>query len=168
MARSAAQPFQAIVCVNDKADLAGRFKADMLHLGQTDGPSKPAKQQLHEWAILGRSTHSAKQADAAVADKRVDYFCGPVYATSTKPDYPPVGLNVVRYAAELARHRHQAKPWFAIGGIDTSNLDEVIAAGARRVCVVRAITQADDPRAAAEAISQPLHAAWRADPAMEQ
>jgi thiamine-phosphate pyrophosphorylase len=170
VARAAAQTFQGIVCVNDQPALAGRFGADMLHLGQTDGPSKRAKARLHEWALLGRSTHSTGQVDAAIADPLVDYFCvGPVYATPTKPDYPPVGLDLLRYAAKVAPPSDiLAKPWFAIGGIDSTNVDDVIAAGARRACVVRAVTQAADPRSGAEAISTPLRAAWKSDPAMEQ
>jgi thiamine-phosphate pyrophosphorylase len=94
---------------------------------------------------------------------------GPVYATSSKPDYEPVGLDLVRYAARKARvGRIKSKPWFAIGGISLDNLDEVIEAGARRVCVVRAITQASDPQDAAQRLSSRLRAAWNADPAMER
>ena len=92
-----------------------------------------------------------------------------MYATSTKPDYEPVGLDLVRYAAQVAPPSDlAAKPWFAIGGIDLDNLDDVLAAGARRVCVVRALTLADDPEAAARELSARLRQAWRADPAMEQ
>ena len=84
---------------------------------------------------------------------------GPVYATSTKPDYEPVGLDLVRYAARVAPPSDlAAKPWFAIGGIDLDNLDDVLAAGARRVCVVRAITLADDPEAAAARAQLPAPA----------
>jgi thiamine-phosphate pyrophosphorylase len=170
IARSAAALHQGIVCVNDSPRLAARFHSDMLHLGQTDGPSAPARGQLHRWAILGRSTHSPAQADEAIADPDVDYFCvGPVYATSTKPDYEPVGLDLVRYAAKVAPVTDiGSKPWFAIGGISLENLDDVIEAGARRVCVVRAITQASDPEAAARQLRDRLQAAWRADPRTEQ
>jgi thiamine-phosphate pyrophosphorylase len=170
IARQAAAPYQAIVCVNDSADLAGRFQADMLHLGQADGPSAAARRYLHQWALLGRSTHAPRQTDKAIKDKDVDYFCvGPVYATSTKPDYPPVGLDVVRYAAKKAPVVSiKSKPWFAIGGITMDNIDDVMEAGARRVCVVRAITKASDPQEAAQRLSSKLHAAWKADPAMEQ
>ena len=142
----------------------------MLHLGQTDGASAPARRHLHQWAILGRSTHAPAQTDAAIKDPDVDYFCaGPVYATSTKPDYEPVGLDLVRYAAKVAPvGRIDAKPWFAIGGISPDNLDEVIEAGARRVCVVRAITEASDPQAAADRLQTRLRAAWKADPTMER
>ena len=170
IARQAAAPYQAIVCVNDSAELAGRFQADMLHLGQTDGPSAKARRYLHRWALLGRSTHGPRQTDKAIKDSNVDYFCvGPVYATSTKPDYDPVGLDLVRYAARKAPVASiKSKPWFAIGGISMDNLDDVIDAGARRVCVVRAITQASDPQDAADRLSRRLQAAWKADPAMEQ
>jgi len=170
VARRAAEPHQAIVCVNDSPELAERFSADMLHLGQTDGPSRRARRHLHRWALIGRSTHAPKQTDKAIEDEYADYFCvGPVYATSTKPDYEPVGPDLVDYAARVAPPSDiDAKPWFAIGGINLDNLDDVIAAGARRVCVVRAITLADDPEAAARELSTRLRSAWRADPAMEQ
>jgi thiamine-phosphate pyrophosphorylase len=170
IARSAAALYQGIVCVNDSPSLAARFHADMLHLGQKDGPSAPARSQLHQWGILGRSTHSPAQADAAIADPDLDYFCvGPVYPTSTKPDYEPVGLDLVRYAAKAAPVTDiGSKPWFAIGGIDFGNIDDVIEAGARRVCVVRAITQAANPKDAARRLRDRLQAAWRADPRMEQ
>ncbi len=170
IARRAAAPYQGIVCVNDSAELAGQFSSDMLHLGQTDGKAAKARKHLHQWALLGRSTHSPKQADRAIKDPDVDYFCvGPVYATSTKPDYEPVGLDLVRHAAEVAPvFAIESKPWFAIGGIDLDNLDDVIAAGARRVCVVRAITLASDPQQAAERLRAKLQDAWRADPEMER
>jgi thiamine-phosphate pyrophosphorylase len=170
IARNAAMKHQGIVCVNDSAKLAGQFHADMLHLGQTDGGAGPARKHLHRWAILGRSTHSPGQFDQAARDPDVDYSCvGPVYATSTKPDYEPVGLELVRYAARRAPVADiKSKPWFAIGGISFDNIDAVIEAGARRVCVVRAITEASEPQAAADRISSRLRAAWKADPAMER
>ena len=168
VARRAAERHRALVCVNDSPTLAGRFAADVLHLGQTDGSSRAARRQLHRWALIGRSTHEPEQADHAIEDADADYFCvGPVYATPTKPDYRPAGLDLVRYAAEVAPAGDiEAKPWFAIGGIEAANLDEVLAAGARRVCVVRAITQADDPEVAARELSDRLREAWRSDPAM--
>jgi thiamine-phosphate pyrophosphorylase len=170
IARNAAMKHQGIVCVNDSAKLAGQFHADMLHLGQTDGEAGPARKHLHRWAILGRSTHSPGQFDQAARDPDVDYSCvGPVYATSTKPDYEPVGLDLVRYAAQAAPVSEiESKPWFAIGGISLDNLDAVIEAGARRVCVVRAITQASDPQDAAHQLRRKLQAAWKADPAMDR
>jgi thiamine-phosphate pyrophosphorylase len=169
-ARQAAGPYQGIVCVNDSPVLAGRFQADMLHLGQADGSATQARKYLHRWALIGRSTHAQRQTGKAIKDRDVDYFCvGPVYATSTKPDYEPVGLDLVRYAARKAPVALiKSKPWFAIGGISLDNIDAVIEAGARRVCVVRTITQASDPQEAAQRLSSRLRAAWKADPAMER
>ena len=169
-ARQVAGPYQGIVCVNDSAELAGGFEADMLHLGQADGPAARARNYLHRWALVGRSTHAPRQTDKAIKDRDVDYFCvGPVYATSTKPDYEPVGVDLVRYAARKAPVALiKSKPWFAIGGISSDNIDDVIEAGARRVCVVRAITEASDPQEAAQRLSGRLRAAWKADPAMER
>jgi thiamine-phosphate pyrophosphorylase len=170
VARTAARLRQNIVCVNDSAALAGQFHADMLHLGQADGPSAPARAQLHRWAILGRSTHGVSEIDAAIADREVDYLTvGPVYPTSLRPALPPVGLEPVRHAARVAPVSEIAsKPWFAIGGIGPDTIDEVIEAGARRACVVSAITQASDPQDAAQRLRRRLQAAWNADPAMER
>ena len=170
VARAAAEPHQGIVCVNDSPEVAREFGADLLHLGQTDGSARRARRKLHRWALIGRSTHATTQLDRAVADDEVDYFCaGPVYATPTKPDYTPVGLDLIRYAAKAAPPSEVAsKPWFAIGGIDTGTLDEVLDAGARRICVVRAITDADDPEAAARTLGDRLRTAWKDDPGMER
>jgi len=157
---------RGIVCVNDSPRVAKAFAADMLHLGQTDGSARKARRSLHEWALVGRSTHTPDQADEALADPDVDYFAvGPVHATPTKPDYVPVGLDLVRHAARIAPVADVAsKPWFAIGGLHLGNLDEVIEAGARRVVVVRAITQASDPEAAARVLKDRLRQAWADDP----
>jgi thiamine-phosphate pyrophosphorylase len=170
VARKAAAPYQGIVCVNDDAELAGRFQADMLHLGQTDGKAAAARRRLHRWALIGRSTHSPQQIDEAIEDPDVDYFCvGPVFRTPTKPDYEPVGLDLIRYAAEKAPTATiESKPWFAIGGISSNTIPEVIGAGARRVCVVRAITEASDPEQAARELRDNLQAAWQADPELER
>lgn len=170
VARKAAQPFQGIVCVNDSPAVAGEFSSDMLHLGQADGPSREARKPLHQWALIGRSTHAPDQVDEALVDPDADYFCvGPVYATSLKPDFPPLGLDLVRYAATVAPTSDiNARPWFAIGGIDLSTIDDVLAAGAKRVCVVSAITKAADPEAAARALSDRLREAWKSDPAMDR
>ena len=170
VARATAEPHQGIVCVNDSPGLAAEFGADLLHLGQSDGSARRARRKLHRWALIGRSTHAPDELDRAVADDDVDYFCaGPVLATPTKPTYTPVGLDLIRYATTAAPPSDVAsKPWFAIGGIDAGTLDQVLAAGARRVCVVRAITDADDPEAAARTLADRVRAAWRNDPGMER
>ncbi|MBV9319745.1 MAG: thiamine phosphate synthase [Mycobacterium sp.] len=151
----AARRHNALIAVNDRADIARTANADVLHLGQRDLPLAAAREIAGPGILIGRSTHDRDQVAGALADD-VDYFCvGPCWTTPTKPGRPAAGLGLLRVAAELAG----TKPWFAIGGIDAERLPEVLAAGARRVVVVRAITAADDPRAAAERFSSALAAA---------
>ncbi|MFI6105101.1 thiamine phosphate synthase [Streptomyces sp. NPDC051310] len=140
-----------LLAVNDRADVAHAIGSDVLHLGQGDLPVPAARAILGDRVLIGRSTHAAAEVDAAVAEPGVDYFCtGPCWPTPTKPGRYAPGLDLVRYAASL----EQDRPWFAIGGIDADNLDEVLDAGARRIVVVRAITEADDPAAAAAALAK--------------
>ncbi|MCX5370528.1 MULTISPECIES: thiamine phosphate synthase [unclassified Streptomyces] len=145
-----------LLAVNDRADIAHAAAADVLHLGQGDLPVPAARAILGEEILVGRSTHSEAEAGAAAVQEGVDYFCtGPCWPTPTKPGRPAPGLDLVRHTAALGTDR----PWFAIGGIDLGNLDEVLAAGARRVVVVRAITDADDPGAAAAEFAKRLREA---------
>ncbi len=148
----------ALLAVNDRADIALAAGADMLHLGQDDLPL-PVARRIVGATTIGRSTHDIDQVRAAAAEDAPDgpdYFCvGPCWPTPTKPGRPAPGLDLVRATAAL----EVAKPWFAIGGIDAARLPEVIAAGARRVVVVRAITAADDPKAAAAQLKQLLSSA---------
>ena len=134
--------------VNDRADVAYAVQPDILHLGQDDLPVEVARGILGAELLVGLSSHARNELDVALVEDGVDYVCaGPVWPTPTKPGRPAPGLPLVEYAAKVATDR----PWFAIGGIDLTNLDQVLAAGARRVVVVRAITEAADPaRAAAE------------------
>jgi thiamine-phosphate pyrophosphorylase len=142
----AARRHGALLAVNDRADIALAAGADVLHLGQDDLPLTVARSIIGDGPVIGRSTHDVDQAAAAVAEA-VDYFCvGPCWPTPTKPGRPAPGLDLVRHTAGLLTD----KPWFAIGGIDHERLPEVLAAGARRIVVVRAITAADDPAAAAQ------------------
>jgi thiamine-phosphate pyrophosphorylase len=151
----AARRHGALVAVNDRADIARAAGADVLHLGQDDLPLSVARDIVGPKALIGRSAHDHGQVAAAIAED-VDYFCvGPCWPTPTKPGRPAPGLQLVRIAADLAPD----KPWFAIGGIDADRLGEVLEAGARRIVVVRAITAAPDPRAAAERLSSALAAA---------
>jgi thiamine-phosphate pyrophosphorylase len=139
-ARIVTQLHGAPLGVNDRPDLAVLSGADFVHVGQEDIPVEAAR----SFGLpLGLSTHAPEEIDAATAD----YIgVGPVYATPTKAGRAAVGLELVRYAAANAR-----VPWFAIGGIDASNVQDVVGAGAERVAVVRAIGDAADPeRAAAE------------------
>ncbi|GGU79137.1 thiamine-phosphate synthase [Streptomyces filipinensis] len=145
-----------LLAVNDRADVAHAARAGVLHLGQDDLPVPAARAILGEGVLIGRSTHAESEAAAAAVQDGVDYFCtGPCWPTPTKPGRHAPGLDLVRYAAGLGTER----PWFAIGGIDLSNLDEVLDAGARRVVVVRAITEADDPGAAAAEFAKRLRQA---------
>ncbi|MCW2708408.1 MAG: thiE [Frankiales bacterium] len=151
--RDAADRHGALWSVNDRADVAHASGADVLHLGQDDLPVPAARALLGDDVLIGRSTHDARQVDAAAVEPGVDYFCvGPTWPTPTKPGRPAPGLDLTRYAARLGSTR----PWFAIGGIDLDNLDQVLAAGATRVVVVRALTEAADPRAAARAFKARL------------
>ncbi|WP_030391470.1 MULTISPECIES: thiamine phosphate synthase [Kitasatospora] len=144
-----------LLAVNDRADVAHAAGPDVLHLGQDDLPVPAARAILGEDVLIGRSCHAESEVDAAAVEPGVDYFCtGPVWPTPTKPGRFAPGLGLVEYAAKLSTGR----PWFAIGGIDLGNLDEVLAAGAHRVVVVRAITAAEDPGAAAAEFARRLRA----------
>jgi thiamine-phosphate pyrophosphorylase len=151
----AARRHGALFAVNDRADIARAAGADVLHLGQGDLPPDIARDIVGPDVLLGLSSHDPQQATDAAASA-VDYFCvGPCWPTPTKPGRQAPGLPLVRAAAAVGT----PKPWFAIGGIDAQRLPEVLDAGARRIVVVRAITGAQDPRAAAAGLSSALAAA---------
>ncbi|GLX20175.1 thiamine phosphate synthase [Streptomyces lavendulae] len=151
----AARRHGKLLAVNDRADVAHAIGSDILHLGQGDIPVPAARAILGDRVLIGRSCHAESEVDAAVAEPGVDYFCtGPCWPTPTKPGRHAPGLDLVRYTASLAQDR----PWFAIGGIDGGNLDEVLDAGATRVVVVRAITEASDPGAAAAELAKRVRA----------
>jgi len=152
VARAAAE-HGALWAVNDRADVARLTGAPVVHMGQRDLPVPAVRSLLGPDPVLGRSTHSAAQAAEAEADPDVDYFCvGPLWATPTKPGRAAVGLDLLR---EVAATR-PTTPWFAIGGVDGERLDAVLDAGASRVVVVRAITQAADPERAARELRERL------------
>ncbi|MFN2538273.1 MAG: thiamine phosphate synthase [Mycobacteriales bacterium] len=151
--REAAERHGALWSVNDRADVAHAAGADVLHLGQDDLPVPAARALLGDEVVIGRSTHDRQQVEAAALEPGVDYFCvGPTWPTPTKPGRPAPGLDLTRHAASL----DTARPWFAIGGIDLNTLEQVLEAGATRVVVVRALTEAADPRAAAAAFKARL------------
>jgi len=148
----AARRHGALLAVNDRADIARAAAADILHLGQDDLPLPVAREIIAPQALIGRSTHQSGEAARALAED-VDYFCvGPCWPTPTKPGRPAPGLDLVREVSTMG----SAKPWFAIGGIDEERLPAVLEAGATRIVVVRAITGADDPKAAAERLNAAL------------
>jgi thiamine-phosphate pyrophosphorylase len=149
--RSAAKRHGALFIVNDRPDVAHALDADGVHLGQNDLPPTVARDILGEDAIIGHSTHSPQQWDAAAPE--ADYLCiGPVWETPTKPGRPAAGLDAVRHAAESG----ETRPWFAIGGIDADNLPDVVDAGASRIVVVRAVTEAEDLAAAVRKLVEGL------------
>lgn len=132
--------YNALFLINDRVDLALAVEADGVHLGQTDLPIAVARQLLGSQRIIGRSTTNPEEMERALGEG-ADYIgVGPVYSTPTKPGKAAAGLDYVRYARD-----HAPVPWFAIGGIDVDNLDEVLAAGAERVAVVRAVMTAENP-----------------------
>lgn len=151
--REAAHRHGRLFAVNDRADLAKVAGADVLHLGQGDLPVARAREVVGDDMLIGLSSHAVGETGAAAVEPGVDYFCaGPVWTTPTKPGRPAAGLDLVTYATSLRTDR----PWFAIGGIDLGNLDQVLARGATRVVVVRALTEAQDPAAAARAFAERL------------
>ena len=146
--------------INDRPEVARAIGAEGVHLGQADLPLSVARRRLGPSAILGRSTHSLAQARAAEADG-ADYIgCGPVFATPTKPEYAGVGLGLIAEVDSQVR-----VPLVCIGGIDQTTLPQVLAAGATRVAVVRAICGAADPEAAARALKHALTQGSRANAA---
>ncbi|MGI8864490.1 MAG: thiamine phosphate synthase [Solirubrobacteraceae bacterium] len=141
----------ALFILNDRPELVALAGADGVHVGQDDRPAAEAHSLVGERAIVGLSTHSPAQVDAA-AQLGADYIgVGPVHETPTKPGRPAVGLDLVRYAS-----KHAQMPFFAIGGISSANVGDVRAAGARRVAVVRALTQARDPADVARRLRRAL------------
>lgn len=137
--------------VNDRADIAVLAGAPVFHIGQKDLPLASARTLLGPAALIGLSSHTTGQVDTALGADALDYFCvGPVWATPTKPGRAAVGTDLLRYAAARTASTGSVRPWFAIGGIDLGNIDEVVDSGATRAVVVRAITDADDPTDAAQ------------------
>jgi thiamine-phosphate pyrophosphorylase len=144
-ARSWCEAHGALFIVNDRPDLAAAAGADGVHLGQDDMPIEEARAITGPDLLIGRSTHSPPQIDAATG---ADYIgVGPVHPTPTKRGRPAVGLELIRYAAANA-----TVPFFAIGGLDDRTLPDAVAAGASRAAVVRAIGEAADPEAATRAL----------------
>ena len=152
IARELCDAAGALLILNDHPLLVAASGADGCHVGQDDMEAAAARERAGDGALVGQSTHFPDEIDAATD---ADYIgVGPVYATPTKPGRHPVGLELVRYAAF-----HAPVPFFAIGGIDATNVHDLVAAGARRIAVVRAIADADDPGAATAALRTVLDGA---------
>lgn len=154
--RSVCRRHGAMFLVNDRPDLALACGADGVHVGQDDMPVDEARAVVGPDLIVGTSTHSPAQVDAADAAD-VDYYAvGPVFETPTKAGRPATGWDLIAYAAGRT-----TKPWFAIGGMDAATARKAAALGARRVVVVRAIRDAADPEAAARSVHAALGAEER-------
>jgi thiamine-phosphate pyrophosphorylase len=145
--RRLADDYSVLFIVNDDPDLARELNADGVHVGQDDMPPAEARAILGPEAIIGLSTHSREQMIAA-QEEPVDYISvGPIWETPSKEGRAATGLELIREAAGTS-----TVPWFAIGGIDLERVDQVVDAGASRLCVIRAVRDAEDPRAAAEGL----------------
>jgi thiamine-phosphate pyrophosphorylase len=153
-ARALCEQLGLLIIVNDRPFVASEAGADGVHVGQDDAPVPDVRELVGEDMLIGLSTHTPEQIDATDG-ALVDYIgVGPVHETPTKPGRPAVGTELVRYAAA-----HSPLPFFAIGGLDAGNLAGVIDAGASRVCVLRAITDAADPERSARELRDLLDAA---------
>jgi thiamine-phosphate pyrophosphorylase len=165
--RRAATQHRALFILNDRPDLVEACGADGVHVGQEDMPVAEARRMAGPEAIIGLSTHSPEQVEAACATSGVDrpdqLSVGPVWETPTKAGRRATGLGLIELAA-----REATIPWFAIGGIDVDNVADVAAAGASRVVVVRAIRDAGDPENAARTLRRALEAAAGGAHAAEQ
>src|SRR3954471_1172841 len=149
--RDACDRHGALFVLNDRPELALQCGADGVHVGQDDLPVDAVRRLVGPELVIGLSTHAPGQLDAALASDADYLSVGPVWETPTKAGRPAVGIDYVRYAAA-----HSVKPWFAIGGIDRDNIHQVVAAGATRAAVVRAIRDAEDPRAVASTLKSRL------------
>lgn len=154
-----AQRHDKLWAVNDRADIASISGSPVFHIGQKDLSLAQARRLLGDEVAIGLSCHTPEQVDAALSAAGLDYFCvGPVWATPTKPGRAAVGTGLVQYAATRVRELNSSLPWFAIGGVDLESVSEVITAGASRVVVVRAITEAINPTDAAAQLRSTLPA----------
>ncbi|NNE90267.1 MAG: thiamine phosphate synthase [Verrucomicrobiales bacterium] len=147
--REAGVPF----VVNDFARIAAEIGADAVHVGQDDAEMDRVREIVGDDMNVGRSTHSLEQAAAAAEDSRTNYIgFGPLFSTPTKPEYKPIGTEEIQKVHE----NHPNLPIFCIGGIKLENVDEVIAAGAKRVVIVSGILQATDIAAYVGAVQAKL------------
>jgi thiamine-phosphate pyrophosphorylase len=150
--RATCREADVLFWLNDRPDLALAAGADGVHVGQDDASPGDVREQVGERLLIGLSTHSPEQFDAALGSEADQLSVGPVWETPTKLGRPAAGLDYVRHAAAHPGEQ----PWFAIGGIDDTNIGAVVEAGARRVVVVRAIREATDPEAAARRLRDAL------------
>lgn len=152
-ARALCEQLGVLLIVNDRPLVAREAGVDGVHVGQDDMPVEVVREIVGPDMLIGLSTHAPQEIDA-VDPGIVDYIgVGPIHETPTKPGRPAVGVELIEHAAA-----HAAVPFFAIGGLNAANLPEALAAGASRICVLRAITEAEDPERAASALRELLAA----------
>jgi thiamine-phosphate pyrophosphorylase len=150
--RRCAQRHGALFVLNDDPQLAADVGADGVHVGQDDVAPDAARRVVGPDALVGRSTHAVTEIDRAL-EEDCDYFAvGPVHATPTKAGRQPIGLEPLRHAARVAG----ARPWFVTGGMSAATAPAVLATGAARLVVVRALTEAPDPQASARRLADLL------------
>lgn len=168
-ARAAAAARQKLIAVDDDPELAGRFRADVLRLADPAG-SAQARTRLSPWALIGATVSEPVAAEAALADPEIAYLSvGPVFPGPGRSGTPAIGLDLIGQLTRTAPvGSAEAKPWFAAGGIDEHNLDQVLDAGARRIEVSAAIGDSPDPEAAARRLRQRLDERWRTDPQLRR
>ena len=155
--REAAERHQALFFLNDHPDVALACGADGVHVGQNDLPPAFVRGLVGADVLIGLSTHDPEQF--ATAAPEADHLCaGPVHPTPTKPGRPATGLQLIEFAAGREAAGDEPRPWFAIGGIDRATLPDVVDAGARRIVVVRAVTESEDPAGAVETLRRRLAA----------
>lgn len=140
--RRLSRAFNVIFIVNDRADIAIASDADGLHIGQDDIPPSLARKILGKDRIIGLSTHNLAQIGEAKTTKDIDYIgVGPIFKTDAKPDIKPLGLSIIR---DISKKR-RIPPFFAIGGINISNIDRLVSAGAKRIAVSRGVFNSKNP-----------------------
>ncbi|MHC4119180.1 MAG: thiamine phosphate synthase [Planctomycetota bacterium] len=142
--------------INDRVDVAVATGADGLHVGQNDLPIEQARKLQASPLVIGKSTHSVEQLRAACQERPTYAALGPVFATGTKPDVPPVGLDYVEQAAEILADQGIGN--VAIGGITVDNVEQVLSAGAASIAVCAAVTKHEDPAAACRALKEKIEA----------
>ncbi|HEC02170.1 MAG TPA: thiamine phosphate synthase [Phycisphaerales bacterium] len=142
--------------INDRVDIAVAAGADGLHVGQNDLSIEQIRKLQASPLVIGKSTHSVEQLRAACQERPTYAALGPLFATGTKPDVPPVGLEYVKQAPDILAGTGMGN--VAIGGITVDNVEQVLDAGAESIAVCAAVTKADDPTAACRALKEKIDA----------
>jgi len=146
---------KALLMINDRVDVAEAVEADGVHLPENGLPTRAVRSIMGRYVVLGRSVHSVDVAHQASHDGAEFVIAGTIYKSPSKPEVKPAGLSLI---SDITKDVSQ--PVLAIGGVTAEKVDDLIKAGAAGVAVVSAITKAEDPKAAAEALTKALKEAW--------